>query len=685
MIFRYTPYVGVLILNGIISVLISFLVLRRRNLRGRNALFMLMMAALEVSIASAMEVAAVGLPSKVFWAKLGYLGNQSGPVLFLIFALEYTYQDERLTRRNLLLLWLFPLATMILAATNDFHHWIWTSFTPSPDDPAITIYGHGWWYWLTNLYSYTIVLTGCLVLFLAAIRTPQLYRRQIGLLITAAIVPGIGNLMYLTNMLPVSGLDLAPITFNLAALILALGVTVFGLFDLVPIARDVLIEHLNEGVLVLDGRGRLVDVNPLMQKMFGISPREMLGQSIESILPFWSTLPEQQREATDLQVEVCLSQDPPRYLDMHISPLIDQRKHFLGRLVLFREITQRRQIEEELAHNIEELRIINRISLAVTSGLDMERVLKTLLEQCSLVAPIDIFYVALRDESSSMINIPLYYENGKYQVGPSRDIKEHPGLIGSIIRGRRTVYLHDTIRPVTRPLRRETAEFSKPVMSYVGIPLILRDQVIGVMSIQNYRPDVYAADQIRLLEHISVHAAIAIENARLYAEEQRLAIIDELTGIYNYRGLIELGSREVERARRFKRPLSVLFFDIDDFRKFNNTYSHGTGNLILQTVAQRCRTALRTVDVFARYGGDEFVSLLPETDLDEAQEVARRLYSEIAQIKVKTSYGELGVTISIGVSAFDAEIPDLFKLIDRANHGERQAKEQGLGVVITGD
>jgi diguanylate cyclase (GGDEF)-like protein len=256
-------------------------------------------------------------------------------------------------------------------------------------------------------------------------------------------------------------------------------------------------------------------------------------------------------------------------------------------------------------------------------------------------------------------------------------------MIGSIIRARRTMYLHDTVNPITRPLKRETSELSKPIMAYVGVPLTLRDRVIGVMAVQNYRPNVYTQDQIRLLEHIAVHAAIAIENARLYSEEQRLAIIDELTGIYNYRGLVELGTREVERARRFKRPLSMLFFDIDDFRKFNNTFSHGIGNLILQTVAQRCRTTLRSVDVFARYGGDEFVALLPETDLTEAREVARRLYDEIRTTKITTSYGELGVTISIGVTAFSEDIPDLYKLIDRANHGERQAKQNGLGVVVT--
>jgi diguanylate cyclase (GGDEF)-like protein len=206
--------------------------------------------------------------------------------------------------------------------------------------------------------------------------------------------------------------------------------------------------------------------------------------------------------------------------------------------------------------------------------------------------------------------------------------------------------------------------------------------VIGVLSIQNYRADAYTEDHISILERIAIQAAIAIENARLYAEIQRLTIIDELTGIYNYRGLLELGAREVERAQRFNRPLSILFFDIDNFRNFNNTYNHSTGNLILKAVSERWRSILRTVDILARYGGDEFVALLPETDIASAEGVARRMVEEIAAEKIATSFGELGVTISIGVTTLSAERPHLSALIDHANHAEHQAKQGQKGIVV---
>jgi diguanylate cyclase (GGDEF)-like protein len=168
----------------------------------------------------------------------------------------------------------------------------------------------------------------------------------------------------------------------------------------------------------------------------------------------------------------------------------------------------------------------------------------------------------------------------------------------------------------------------------------------------------------------------------LYSEIQRLAIVDELTGIYNYRGLQELGAREVERANRFSRPLSVLFFDIDNFRNFNNSYNHATGNVILKSIAERCRAILRTVDVLARFGGDEFVALLPETDISSAHIVARRMVEEIAASKINTSFGELNVTISIGVTVLSEDRPNLSALIDRANNAEHKAKQGQKGIVI---
>lgn len=336
----------------------------------------------------------------------------------------------------------------------------------------------------------------------------------------------------------------------------------------------------------------------------------------------------------------------------------------------------------ETSSNVKRLNMLNEIGRAITTGLDMEMVLHALLEQCQKVAPVDCFYVSLYDQTSDLITIPFYYENGVLTTGASRDIQQNPGLIGEVVRSRQTLYmkdLYDYDNPTpTRVLR----EGYQETRSYIGLPLILRDKVIGVLSIQSYRPNAYSQDQIQIMDMIAVQAAIAIENARLYADVQRLSIVDELTGLYNYRGLLELGGREVERARRFKRPLAAFFSDIDNFRDFNNRYSHSIGNLVLRAVAQHSRAIVRAVDVVARYGGEEFVILLPEVNLSAAMQIAERLRLDIERSRVTTGSGELGVTVSIGVAELNEKISDLNALVDRANQAEHAAKDAGKNRVM---
>ncbi len=472
-----------------------------------------------------------------------------------------------------------------------------------------------------------------------------------------------------------------PISFLTTGLIITVGIFRFKLFNLTPIARHELVEHMNDGLLVIDNQRLLTDINPAAKRYLAIPEDQVVGQPVEHVLPKWFKLDEFLTKAHETQVEMQSDGIPPRHFDVRVRPLYKHGK-LSGHLALIHDITQRQNVEKELSRQNEALNIINRISLAVASGLDMEQTIKTLQQQCSLVMPVDIFYVALYDEKKALINVPVYYERGEYRSGLLRDINDNPGSLGAIIRTGRTLYLRDSYKAVTRPLNEQPNE--RRARSYLGIPLMAREKVVGAIVIQSYRPVAYREDQVHLMEQVAVHAAIAIENARLHAEVQRLAIVDELTHIYNYRGLLELGKREIERARRFNHPLAALFFDIDDFKNFNNRYSHSTGNIVLQVVARSVTEILRTVDVFCRFGGDEFVILLPETDLENARQIASRICEHVASQYIPTHHGNLKVSVSIGVAGLDDDVQDLEGLIENANRAEHIAKARGSGVSVYG-
>jgi diguanylate cyclase (GGDEF)-like protein len=181
-------------------------------------------------------------------------------------------------------------------------------------------------------------------------------------------------------------------------------------------------------------------------------------------------------------------------------------------------------------------------------------------------------------------------------------------------------------------------------------------------------------------ELVTLQRDLAKKNAeleRLYAEVQRLAITDVLTGVYNRRGFFELGRHEVARAHRFARPLSLIMFDLDHFKQVNDTYGHGAGDEVLAQVAARCRAVTRQVEVLGRYGGEEFVVLLPETAAAGAYLVGERLRLIVSATPIDTRAGPVEITISFGVAALAPEMADLESLLEGADRLLYQAKEAG--------
>ena len=214
--------------------------------------------------------------------------------------------------------------------------------------------------------------------------------------------------------------------------------------------------------------------------------------------------------------------------------------------------------------------------------------------------------------------------------------------------------------------------------SVVIVPLVHRSNVLGSMSVINRQdqPDFTQRD-IGLMEAVANQAAFAIENAKLFEEIQWLATTDGLTGTHNRRHLFELGRREIERARRYKHPLSAIMLDIDNFKQVNDTYGHSIGDQVLRALTRECLDSLREVDILGRYGGEEFAIILPETECQAACKTAERLRQRIENKPFKTTKGELLLTISLGVAELIDDIPDMATLLDLADSALYVAKQSG--------
>ena len=157
---------------------------------------------------------------------------------------------------------------------------------------------------------------------------------------------------------------------------------------------------------------------------------------------------------------------------------------------------------------------------------------------------------------------------------------------------------------------------------------------------------------------------------------------DFLTGAFNRRSFVEMSQRECLRARRYGSPLALLIMDIDHFKQFNDTYGHLAGDAMLCAMVDTCRANLRAVDLFARWGGEEFVVLLPDTDYEGSLRVAEKLRGAVADLSVPAGTGHAQATISIGGAFWTCEDEDLDALLRRADIALYQAKQRGRNCVV---
>ena len=332
---------------------------------------------------------------------------------------------------------------------------------------------------------------------------------------------------------------------------------------------------------------------------------------------------------------------------------------------------------QEAQRRAEQMTTLYEIGLTLASGLELDQVLASLHEQVARVLPFDVFYVGLYNETSEILQFPLFIERGERVVVATRNVADVPGISGRVISTRQTHYLQDIKDPETAsryPAPINTTGLSR---AYVGVPLIAREHVVGIISMQSYQPGIFSLEQVRLLETIANQAALAIDNAHIFIEMRQLAITDSLTGLFNRRHFTELGQVEVDRALRYERGLGVLMVDIDSFKRVNDNLGHNAGDAVLQEISRICRTLLRSSDIIGRYGGEEFAIVLPELDEERSLRVAERIRAVIDATSIETPKGPVHITLSIGVVLLRPEFTTLEILLDCADRAMYQAKQAG--------
>ncbi len=358
--FHYSPYMLPLIGAAILSGWIAVYVWTRRSTRSAPALTGLALAIMVWSVGYALEIVGADLVTKLFWGKVQYIGIATAPLLWFIFAYNHASHDKRMSHRTMLLASIIPLITLVLVFTTELHGLVWQEIgLRTTANFSLLRVTYGPWFWVHSVYSYALLLAGAYFIVLSVRHMWGPYRGQAIALLVAMATPWIGNIVYLSGLSPIPYLDLTPFAFTVSVIVIVWGIFGFRLMDLSLVARDMVVEEMKEGMVVLDAQARIADINPAAERLLGIAATQAIGRPIAEVLRAWPQVLDRFGGISETVDEITVGAgEAQRWYEVHISPLKDRRQHAAGRVVTVRNITERKQVEERLLQERNLLRTV---------------------------------------------------------------------------------------------------------------------------------------------------------------------------------------------------------------------------------------------------------------------------------------------------------------------------------------
>jgi len=523
----FAAYRLILIGGILLSLILLVITWRRRTVSGAIPLVVAFLASVWWALCYVLPLPDPRTSERFLRFRLAFAGIVLVTPAILAFTLQYTGRKNRFDWHFIALLAVEPAIGLLAVWWPALHDLFFGDWRGRPEDGR---FKGGALFWAHTLYSYTLIIITYGLLVRHYLRESALYRRQIQLVFLGIAIPGVFNVISVARVLP-PNMDITPLGIAICNIFLAKAIFKHGLLNLIPIARDKIIEAMSDGILVVDASGRVVDSNPAIHRILKREGRPMRGRQLRNVLPQWTGAPDDDKAGAEIFI----------------------------------------------------------------AGINKY---------------IDVRPIALKDA-----------------VGTPR---------GSVL------VLRDITAEKTTALALEHANQQ------------LREQLVEIESMQ------------KLL--------------------QEQAIKDPLTGLFNRRYLQETLQRELHRAERAGKPLSVVMMDLDHFKKINDTYGHASGDAVLQTLGAVLLQKSRAGDIACRYGGEEFVIILIDTPVDIALQRAEQWRAEFSSLRFSFNGIEVKATLSAGVAAFPDHGHDeatLFHAADNALYAAKAAGRNNVQLAVT--
>lgn len=348
-----------------------------------------------------------------------------------------------------------------------------------------------------------------------------------------------------------------------------------------------------------------------------------------------------------------------------------------GLRIYFTRLAEKHALSHE-QHKRRWAETLQQLTQALTASLDAQQISEELLE--NLRAMVAFRKAVLFIEQG--VDIKVAGVKG-FTEAERNALTQLPGSVSRFfaeVRHARKPRVFSPDEDRLRILREGMSENSR----FLAIPAFSRADEFALLIIGRDAP-AFSQQEQDIVSAFLTQALVALDNARLFAELQNLTTTDTLTQVNNRRYFFELAELEFNRGKRYERDVALILLDADHFKEVNDTYGRDIGDRMLKIIAKTCRNNLRHFDIIGRYGGEDFIILLPETPLNVAADVSDRLRKSIEELQLETHRGELRVTVSVGVAVADANVRDLPSLINKADMALYEAKRAGRNRVVVAD
>lgn len=337
---------------------------------------------------------------------------------------------------------------------------------------------------------------------------------------------------------------------------------------------------------------------------------------------------------------------------------------------------------KELEQKRLQLAVFTELGKTLTSSLDLNEILRKVMDRISELLRPKNWSLLLVDEATGELKFEIAVGKGSEKLKDLR-LKPGEGVAGWVARKKKPLLVPDVSKdPRFSKKADEATNFT--TQSIICVPLVTRGRCLGVIELINKveSEEGFSEDDLLMLTTLADFSAIAIENAIFFQRVQELTITDDLTKLYNSRFLHSRLEYEVERAKRFRYELAMIFLDLDYFKDVNDTHGHLSGSKLLKEIAQLILSLIRNVDMACRYGGDEFIILMPGTTKKSATIVAEKIRAAISDAIFLRDEGlNLHLTASFGVASFPIDAGDKDELIHKADHAMYDVKNRTRNAV----